>query len=169
MASGKTIKNVLIVLGSPNSVSGELSSISKSRLDCCADLFKKKSLVLCTGGWGPNFNTAKHPHAHYAKAYLMKKGVQGNAFLEFALSENTVDDAVKAKSILSKLKNELSLTIITSGYHLERVRLVFNEILKGYAITFVGVPCKLDKEEYSVLLAHEKKAIASILQNGLYY
>lgn len=163
------MNEVLVVLGSPNSALGELSSISKSRLDCCFNLFKKKSLVLCTGGWGEHFNTAEHPHAHYAKAYLIRKGLPENAFLDFALSENTVDDAVKAKPILFKLEENLSLTIITSGYHLERVRLIFNEILEGFNLTFIGVPCKLDKDTYEALLAHEKKAITAILQKGLYY
>ncbi|MGW9684581.1 YdcF family protein [Flagellimonas sp. 2504JD1-5] len=163
------MKKILIVLGSPNSETGELSAISKSRLDCCLDLFKKKSLVLCTGGWGPHFNTAEHPHAYYAKKYLLQKGLPESAFLDFALSENTVDDAVKAKAILAKIKEEVSLTIITSGYHLERVRLIFNEILDGFALTFMGVPCTLDKEDYDTLLAHEKKAISVILKNGLYY
>ncbi|WP_190810415.1 YdcF family protein [Flagellimonas sp. S3867] len=163
------MKEVLIVLGSPNTTSGELSSISTSRLDCCLDLFKKESLVLCTGGWGPHFNTTEHSHAHYAKAYLTQKGLPESAFLEFALSKNTVDDAVKAKNILSKLEDNLSLTIITSGYHLERVKMIFNEVLKGYTMMFIGVPCKLDEDEYAILLAHEKKAITSILQKGLYY
>ncbi|WP_420603518.1 YdcF family protein [Flagellimonas sp.] len=169
MASGKTIKKVLIVLGSPNSASGELSSISKSRLDRCLDLFEKESLVLCTGGWGPHFNTADYPHAHYAKTYLIQKGLLEHAFLDFALSKNTVDDAVKVKTILSALKDDVSLTIITSGYHLVRVKLIFNEILEGFAMQFVGVSCKLDKDEYDALLAHEKKAVAAILENGLYY
>lgn len=165
----KTVKEVLIVLGSPNSATGELSSISKSRLDCCLGLFEKKSLVLCTGGWGPHFNTAEQPHAHYAKVYLMQRGLLESAFLEFALSENTVDDAVKAKTILSKLNDDLLFTIITSDYHLERVRLIFTEILNGYSMKFAGAPNNLNKEEYARLLTHEKKAIASILQNGLYY
>lgn len=163
------MKEVLIVLGSPNSASGELSTISISRLDCCLNLFKKNSLVLCTGGWGSHFNTTEHPHAHYAKAYLLQKGVPKNAFLDFALSKNTVDDAVKTKTILSKLKDDVSLAIITSGYHAERVKLIFTEILTGYTMKFIGVPCELDRNEYDALLAHEKKAIAAILQNGLYY
>ena len=47
-------KEVLVVLGSPNSPSGELSDISKSRLDCCRKMFSKGQLILCTGGWGPH-------------------------------------------------------------------------------------------------------------------
>ncbi len=45
-------KEVLIVLGSPNSSLGVLSDISKSRLEYCKTIFNKGKLVLCTGGFG---------------------------------------------------------------------------------------------------------------------
>ncbi len=163
------MKKVFVVLGSPNSVSGELGPIAKSRLNHCLNLFSEKDFVICTGGWGPNFNTAEHPHAHYAKTYLMRKGMPESAFLEFALSKNTVDDAVKTKVILSKLETDFSLTIISSDFHLERVKLIFGEILAGYTLNFEGAISNLDDMEYKKALSHEKKAIAAILQNGLYY
>ena len=161
-------KEVLIVLGSLNSPSGKLSDISKSRLNYCANLYKKGNFVLCTGGWGDHFNTSPHSHASYAKQYLLKNGVSEDDFLDFALSGHTVDDAVKIKPIIAKLE-DIKLTIITSNYHLNRVKLIFNEILKGYSMDFVGVNSNLPKEEFDTAVAHEQKAVASILQNGLYY
>lgn len=161
-------KAVLIVLGSPNSPEGILSDISKSRLSYCASLYTKGSLVLCTGGWGDHFNTSSKPHAEYSKTYLIKNGVSENDFLDFALSSNTVDDAVKIKPIIEKL-DDAHLTIITSDYHLERVKLIFNEILKPFELEFVGVKSNLSKDAYNKLVAHEKKAVKSILDNGLYY
>lgn len=162
------IKEILIVLGAPNSPSGELSTISKNRLDYCANLYSTGKLILCTGGWGEHFNTSNEAHAVYAKKYLIEKGVRECDFLDFALSENTVDDAVKIKKIISKLKNA-SLTVITSDYHLERVELIFNEILVGFRLKCIGVPGKLEKNESEHLVAHEKAAVKSILKNGLYY
>ncbi|WP_103068125.1 YdcF family protein [Aquimarina sediminis] len=159
---------ILIVLGSPNSPSGELSDISKNRLDHCKKIFSKGKLVLCTGGWGSHFNTAKKPHAFYAKEYLIGCGLYENDFLESALSQNTVDDAVKIKPILSNHQNK-KLTIITSDYHLERVKLIFKEILKDYNMNFTGVESTTDAKKYNLLIEHEKKAIQSILDNGLYY
>jgi len=162
------MKEILIVLGSPNSPSGELSDISKSRLDYCKKVYNKEKLILCTGGWGPHFNISKNPHASYAKEYLLKKGISENDFLELALSSNTVDDAVKIKPILSNL-NKIKLIMITSDYHLERVKLIFNEILSEYEMKFVGVKSNLNKEKYNLLIQHEQKSIASILEKGLYY
>ena len=161
-------KEVLIILGSPNSPSGELSAISKSRLDYCARLHSRGKLILCTGGWGQQFNTSSEAHAIYAKRYLVKKGVLAGDFLDFALSENTVDDAIKIKKIVSKLENP-SLTIITSDYHLERVQLIFHEILKDFNLNFFGVQSNLEDDQLQRLIAHEKVAIALIAKNGLYY
>jgi len=159
---------VLLILGSPNSPRGELSDISISRVDCCRKLFNKGDRVLCTGGWGSHFNTSDKPHAFYTKEYLLEKGLSKEDFLEFALSENTVDDAVKTKAILSNLKN-VKLTIITSDYHLERARLIFNTILEKYPMEFVGAISHLDQEELKNLALHEEMAINSIKENGLHY
>jgi len=161
-------KDVLIILGSPNSPSGELSNISKSRLDYCASLYSIGKLILCTGGRGKHFNTSSEEHAVYAKRYLIEKGVLECDFLDFALSENTVDDAVKIKIIISKLDNP-NLTIITSDYHLERVQLIFQEILNEFSINYIGVQSNPKKNQLQHLIKHEKKAIKSILKNGLYY
>ncbi len=161
-------KKILIVLGSPNSPTGKLSDISTSRLDYCANIYQKGNLILCTGGWGDHFNTSTNSHASYAKQYLIEKGLSENAFLDSALSGHTVDDAVKVKPILAKLEN-IKLIIITSDYHLNRVKLIFNEILKDFKMDFVGVESNLGQEEYETAVNHENKAIASILQNGLYY
>ena len=161
-------KEVLVVLGAPNSPSGELSDISKSRLDCCRKMFAKGQLILCTGGWGPHFNISDKPHAFYGKEYLMGNGLSEEDFLEIALSENTVDDAVKVKAIFSNPKN-VKLTVITSDYHLERVKIIFNEILTNYEMTFVGVESNMAAEKLRKLKEHENNAINAIKQNGLYY
>lgn len=161
-------KEVLIVLGSPNSPSGKLSDISLSRLNYCVQNFQKDSLILCTGGWGKHFNTSKHAHAILAKQYLIAHGIPETSFTELALSGNTVEDAVKAKEILSEFE-QIQLTIITSAFHVKRVKLIFNEILSEYSMDFIGVASNLDKEAYNALEQHEIKAINAIIDNGLYY
>ncbi len=161
-------REILVVLGSPNSPNGELSTIAKDRLNFCQKTYQNNMMILCTGGWGDHFNVAIESHAFYLKKYLLEKGIPENCFLEFALSVNTVDDAVKIKEIISSLDN-IHLTIVTSDYHLERVKLIFNEVLKIYKKKFVGVKTNLEKEKYYALIKHEKNAIEGILKNGLYY
>lgn len=161
---------ILAVLGSPNSPSGELSDISKSRLDFCAKIFSGKQLILLTGGWGAHFNTSDKPHAFYGKRYLINHGLSASVFVDFALSENTVDDAVKIKSILKDLKpKKINLSIVTSDYHVERVTIIFSEILKGYKMEFFGAKCELDYKALQILKEHENRAIAQIKRNGLYF
>ena len=162
------VTEILIVLGAPNSVSGKLSIISKSRLDCCVKLFSPGKLVLCTGGWGEQFNTSKEAHATYAKRYLIQKGIPKDSFLDFALSENTVDDAVKVKEIISHF-DKVKLDIITSDYHVKRVKIIFDEILSQYDISFTGATSPLTASELKPIIEHEQKAISLILKNGLYY
>ena len=161
-------KEVLIVLGAPNSDLGVLSPMSISRLNFCKSLYLPGKLVLCTGGWGAHFNTTPRSHASYAKEYLLKNGFSKSDFLECALSENTVDDAVKIKAIVASLEN-IKLKIITSDYHLNRVELIFKEVLADYQMEFIGVPSNLNKELYDQLMRHEIRAIESIKKNGLYY
>ena len=84
------------------------------------------------------------------------------------MSGHTVEDAVKIKPIVSKLK-EIKLTVITSDFHLNRVKLIFNEILKNYTLDFIGVENNLEQEELNLLIQHEENAINAIIKNGLYY
>lgn len=162
------VQKVLIVLGAPNSPNGELSDISKSRLNHCVHSFKKGNLVICTGGWGNHFNTSEFSHAFFAKNYLVKNGIPEEAFLDFALSSNTVDDAVKVKAIIQNLK-ALNLVIITSDYHIERVKLIFDEILSIYPIEYIRVKSNFSNQKLDILVQHEKLAIKAIKENGLYY
>ena len=161
-------KNILVVLGSPNSPQGELSVISKSRLNYCKSIFTTGTLIVCKGGWEDHFNTAKQAHAHYAKTYLINKGLSERDFLDFALSKDTVDDAVKLIPVLSPFKNP-TVTIMTSDYHLERVKLIFNKILRDYSLKFIGATSNLNKTEYDALMQYKKKRVKSIKENGLYY
>lgn len=161
-------ETILIVLGSPNSSKGELSEISLSRLDHCKKLYSGTEKILCTGGWGPQFNTSEHPHASYAQAYLKEQKIPEEVFLPMALSRHTVDDAVKIKEIISGME-DIQLTIITSDYHVDRVRLIFQEILADYSLSFVGATADLSPEQRKQLAEHEQKAIQAIQKNGLYY
>jgi uncharacterized SAM-binding protein YcdF (DUF218 family) len=132
------------------------------------NLYKPGVHVLCTGGWGKHFNTSKEAHAIYAKNYLIEKGVAEEDFLDLAISNNTVDDAVQIKSIISTL-GAIKLMVVTSDYHLERVKLIFSEVLMEYDIKFIGAPSSIEKKEIDSLIEHENIAIETIKKNGLYF
>jgi hypothetical protein len=163
------MKNIIIILGSPNSQKGRLSKIAIGRAKKCIEIFNiENDLILCTGGFGIHFNTSPKPHAEYLKRYLMKNGISRICFLPFANSSNTVEDATKAKEIL--LENSvIKITIITTLYHLKRVQLIFNEILSEFDKTYYGVPNTMSEKALLKFEKHETKAIEGILRDGLYY
>lgn len=163
------MKNVIIILGSPNSAKGRLSKIAIGRAKKCLEIFNPATdLILCTGGFGLHFNTTLTPHAEYLKRYLIKKGISETFFMPFANSSNTVQDAVKSKEILreSGLKK---ITIITTEYHLKRVQIIFDEILSEFDKTYLSVPNNISKKCLKKYETHEANSIDGILKNGLYY
>ncbi|MBG6062321.1 uncharacterized SAM-binding protein YcdF (DUF218 family) [Flavobacterium sp. CG_9.1] len=83
------------------------------------------------------------------------------------MSSNTVDDAVKAKEILPDGLG--SIEIITSDYHLERVKIIFDQVLINIQKSYFGVRHTLCESKKEDLLNHERKALNEIKKNGLYF
>ena len=160
---------VIVVLGSPNFPNGTLGPIALDRLQGCLSIFNpQKHKILCTGGFGTHFNTSPIAHANYLKDFLIQKGVPSTAFLPLALSSNTVEDAVMSKSILIKTEFK-DLVIITSEYHVARVKFIFTEILKDFNLNFNAVTHHSIDDVLEPLIQHEKMAMDQLNLNGLYY
>src|SRR4051812_47111030 len=98
---------IVVVLGAPNSPTGELSPIAKARIDRAIDLVfeKDEAVLLLTGGFG-NFNPAPKPHADYLKEYAISRGVPDHRILVCPESANTVEDAAYARDLLEDLDHE---------------------------------------------------------------
>jgi uncharacterized SAM-binding protein YcdF (DUF218 family) len=164
------MKEVLIVLGSPNSAEGKLGNIALDRLNYCFKIFEQnKNLILCTGGFGAHFNTTNQPHAQYAIEYLMSLGINSSYFMDIALSSNSVQDAVNSKQVLLNSGSDYSVKVITSDFHLERVRIIFESILTGFEKNYFGVAHQMPIVERQKRIEHERKAINEIRKNGLYF
>ena len=160
---------VIVVLGSPNFPDGTLGPIALDRLQGCLDIFDpSQHQILCTGGFGNHFNMSPIAHANYLKDILIQKGVPSTAFLPLALSSNTVEDAVMSKSILKETDFK-DLIIITSEYHVARVKFIFTEILKDFNLNFKSVAHHSIDDVLEPLIQHEKVAMDQLISNGLYY
>ena len=160
---------VIVVLGSPNFPDGTLGPIALDRIKDCLGIFDPtKHKILCTGGFGAHFNTSPVAHANYLKDFLIQKGVPSTAFLPLALSSNTVEDAVMSKSILKEVEYK-NLIILTSEYHLARVKFIFTEILKDFNLSFNAVTHHSIDDVLEPLIQHEKVAMDLLNSNGLYY
>jgi uncharacterized SAM-binding protein YcdF (DUF218 family) len=154
------MKGIIIILGSPNDDTGGLSEIAIGRNLQGIKEYKthKNYKILLTGGFGNNFNNTNKPHAYYAKQFLLEKGIPEDDILEFAESGYTIEDATLTKPIVDKYKIK-DLIIVTSDFHLDRVKIIFERVFRGYNLTFSGAKTKFSQEKYNQLIEHEKKEI----------
>lgn len=160
---------LIVVLGSPNFPDGTLGPIAIDRLHGCMSIFDpEKHKILCTGGFGSHFNTSPFAHANYLKNFLIENSVPENAFLPLALSGNTVEDAVMSKLILKDYEFK-DLLIITSEYHVARVKFIFSEVLIGFILSFKAVKHHSMDDILEPLIRHEKLAMDQLHLHGLYY
>ncbi|MEI6386411.1 MAG: YdcF family protein [Spirochaetota bacterium] len=167
-AGHKTQPIAIVILGSPNDSDGRLSPQALSRIGVGLEAFRSQpsAVILLTGGFGPHFNNAARPHAAYARDHLMERGAPGEAFLEFALSSNTVEDALLAGPILAKAGIDRAL-IVSSDFHLARARFVFLALNPRLDLEFLAAPTLLPPEELARLAAHEEEALASLRRDGI--
>lgn len=158
---------LLIVLGSPNDDHGQLHSVAIERCEAALRLHRDnaESEFLLTGGFGAHFNTTNKPHAHYLKAWLLEHGAEPGAFLPFAESRNTLEDASMAKPIALASGARLAV-VITSDYHLDRARFIFQREFAGSGIQLVFLGTKTDesvcKLDLAALRKHEGEALARL-------
>lgn len=156
---------LIVVLGSPNSETGELYSVARERCALALAEFARRPgwKLLLTGGYGAHFNTTAQPHAAYLKSYLLDHGVPAEAVVEFAESANTLQDASLAKPIALKY-NAPELVIITSDYHLARAQYIFEREFAGAGVRLQFVACRTDEQAYPFDLEaqknHERQSLA---------
>jgi uncharacterized SAM-binding protein YcdF (DUF218 family) len=162
------MKGIIIILGSPNDEHGNLSDIAISRLNRGLHEYRqhKGYKILCTGGFGEHFNVTNTPHAKYAQNYLLQSGVLRTDILEVVESQNTAEDALLAKPVVEKYGMK-SLIIVSSDFHMKRVKYIFNKVFKGFHLTFCGAKSNLTEQKYKVLKNHEERELKKIKKTGL--
>jgi uncharacterized SAM-binding protein YcdF (DUF218 family) len=165
------IPGVIIVLGSPNDAQGNLHSLGLERCACALRLHADHPgwKLLLTGGFGAHFNTTDKAHAFYLKQRLCACGIPEEAFLPFAESRNTLEDASLARPIMLAT-GARSAVVVTSDYHVDRARYVFEREFAGagVALEFVGTEtdesrCRLD---LAALKKHEREALARLKRSS---
>jgi uncharacterized SAM-binding protein YcdF (DUF218 family) len=151
------------VLGAPNSAQGQLSHMALDRLRTARQFYQNNPTFkfLCTGGFGPHFNTTNQPHAHYAAQYLMARGVPAANILDYVLSRNTVEDATLVKPMLAQYQ-PAQVVVVTSDFHMPRAKLLFQQHLPDQHILFVAAVSTLDAATLAALLAHERRALEQL-------
>ncbi len=115
-----------IVFGGPDMI--------PKRVEEALNLYNKglvKKLLLSGGIGYFNFNR-KTPEAITLKDYLLKKGFSQEDIIIESSSRNTIENVANSLNILKELYdlNTLTLTIITSDFHLKRSLQLFTTSLK---------------------------------------
>jgi len=160
---GTSAESLIVVLGSPNDERGNLSSIARERLGLAAkEYFGRPSHgILLTGGFGAHFNRSALPHAEHARSFLYSMDVPEAAFTEFALSGNTVEDALLARPIVQRLGAE-ELVVVTSDYHIARARYIFDRVFPRLEIRYAGATHEAAPADLRRLADHEERALARL-------
>ena len=166
MNEKKQFKGVIVVLGSPNDAEGNLLSIALERCSQALVEFKKhpEYAILPTGGWGEHFNTTDKPHAYYLKQELLGQGIPERAFLPFAESSNTIEDASLSRLILDAYP-DAELIVVTSDFHAARARFLFTREFPDWRITISESATFLPPDVLNRLRNHEKKALGKLTHN----
>ena len=162
-----TPPGILIVLGSPNDEHGNLHSLGVERCRRALRLHRDNPdwPLLLTGGFGAHFNTTALPHAAYLRRWLEEHGVPATVFLPFAESRNTLEDASLAKPVLLATGARFAL-VVTSDFHLDRARFVFEREFAGTDMTLAYVATETDESacrlDLAALKRHEVAALARL-------
>ena len=161
----------IIILGSPNSDEGKLYYPAIERCILALSEYKKKKnyKFLLTGGFGEHFNKSSKPHASYLKSFIIGKGISEKDVVEFAESRNTLEDASLSKEIVLKYKVK-KILVITSDYHYERAKLVFErefsdvDIKIDLSVSITNVQkCEFNLEP---IIDHEINSIKRLKNNN---
>jgi len=159
--------DVIVVLGAPNDAVGTLSAIALSRAQRAFTEYCRHPgcRLLLTGGFGDRFNTTDQPHAHHVAQHLIRRGVDPGDILEFALSSNTVEDAVLARKVLAG-KPVDEIRVVTSDFHCRRAELIFGQAFPDKKVVVLGTTVPLSPAEQARRVAHEAQALRQIEQQG---
>ena len=160
------MNGLIIILGSPNDDKGNLSTIALERCSRAIKEYQahKSYKILITGGFGEHFNRTDKPHAFYIKKHLVSENIPAKAIIEFVESANTVEDVRMSKFVINKYNPE-NIIIVTSDYHHDRVKWLFERELPDRKITISCSKTELPNEKLDTIKAHEAKALQQMKIN----
>lgn len=158
-------ENIAVLLGCENDDEENLLDIAISRADAVITLLQNDPAlkVIPTGAFG-DFNMSNVPHAELPRRYLVKNGIGENRILPFTRSSNTVEDSYGVLQSVSRISNVQKITIVTSEFHMARVKYIFGRVLQGYNVEYFAVPDtntsrveELRKSETNKIISLEKE------------
>jgi hypothetical protein len=116
----------------------ELSDIAVERCKVAADLYhNNNAVILPTGSFGNHFNNSLVPHWQLLRNQLISFGVPANKILTGASSCGTTEDLYNIRYFAEE-NGITDIIIVTSDFHLDRVRFISYRILQDYEFSLVA-------------------------------
>jgi uncharacterized SAM-binding protein YcdF (DUF218 family) len=155
--------NIIIVLGGPLTVKKTPDIWLKSRLDKLIEIYPilQPNYIIVSGGDPNNIGITE---AFVMKEYLVKAKIPKNIILLEISASNTYENATYSyKIIKNRLKENIKIHIITSDFHIQRSKIIFEHIFKNISISMIPSVTPIDTIEYLKLEQNEKHLINKLL------
>lgn len=150
---------IYIILGGGLQIDGSLPSYVFNRVDYCIQNSCEKDFLIFSSRYSLNTPPKINKHGfplseakQMLELYRSNGGISENLYLENA-SSDTIGSAFFTRILFEWLINNKELCIVTSDFHINRVKLIFTKILIGLqpklrlgAINFIGLETKLASE-----------------------
>lgn len=161
--------DVIIVLGASVNPDGSLSERLRNRVDKAIMLFRagKAEKMIFTGKHSFKLELAgQTPLRTEAQAmadYALSKGIPSSAVYLEEHSKDTVGNALFVKTSLLEPKGWKKVMVITSEYHVDKAKLLFDFILgPDYQIEYASVEAVKTSEEIADWKKRQEPIIAKI-------
>jgi hypothetical protein len=137
-----------------------LKEDSRIRLDVGIELFRhgysRSGTLITIGNYSRSFPNAPVTIAEVMKRYAIERGIPTKAIIKEENSLDTAGNAFFTKRDIMCPRRWKSLAVVTSRYHMARVRYIFGFIYgKDYLIDVVGTESVLNDDSNQI--AHEKR------------
>ena len=138
----------IICLGGGVEKDGLLTKDSKARVERAVELYQEglSSTVIFSGGYGFLIPQAlPKTEAQLMKEYAISLGIPESSILLEEKSKDTIGNAHFTKTDFAKPRYWRNLAVVTSDYHVPRVKLVFGKILAPSItlVTLMPLPISL--------------------------
>lgn len=157
---------LIIVMNGGNDVNGVVSGKFEKRLQGAIEEYKKHpgSKILVQGGFG-HFNSSSKPSAYHATNFLTSRGVTKSDIFAIPETTSTVEEALSAQRFLQKFPKE-DICVVTSNFHIERTKFVFEHFFDPEQLRFVGTPNGVSPEELIKWKQHETRGLKLLRDQG---
>jgi len=154
----------IVVLGGGIDLNGNLPKHVYQRLEKAIELFKKKPInkIVTTGKY--SFLYRKEvpitTEAEKMAEYLYQKGVGKGSVLLEKHSKDSLGNAYHLKTDIFIPHQELSGMIITSHFHLARIKYIFEKVFgPKYQFEYLGVQEQLPETEEKKVVQRQKELL----------